>query len=71
MARDMKAIVHERPDGIVMSVERLHAGLDNLKGKAKKDITQDYEELRELAGEGQIAIFRDGLNMIELSKPIQ
>lgn len=69
MARKHKA-VEDLPDRLVFSVDRLRKGLVGTRGQKRQDAETAYEELRNLAGQGQLARFGSGHNSIELAKPV-
>jgi hypothetical protein len=69
MARKHKAI-EDLPDRLVFSVDRLRKGLVNVRGQKRQDAEKAYEELRILAGQGQLARWGARHEFIELAKPI-
>jgi hypothetical protein len=68
LARKHKA-VEELPDRLVFSVDRLRKALVNARGQKRQDAEKAYEELRVLAGQGQLARYGQGHESIELAKP--
>ncbi len=69
MARKYKA-VEDLPDRLVFSVDKLRKALVNTRGQKRQDGERAYNELRMLAGQGQLARFGQGQGSIELAKPV-
>jgi len=69
LAEKYKA-VQDLPDRMIFSVDGLRKALTHLKGNKRKEAEKTYQELRVLAGGGQIARFGPGHEIIELAKPI-
>lgn len=69
LARKYKAI-EELPDRLVFSVDKLRKGLVNTRGQKRQDAERAYDELRVLAGQGQLARFGPRHEYIELAKPV-
>ena len=69
LAEKYKA-VQDLPDRLVFSVDNLRKALVNVRGKKRQDAEKAYEELRVLAGQGQIARFGPRHEVIELAKPV-
>jgi len=69
LAREYKA-VEDLPDRLVFSVDRLRKGLVNVRGQKRQDGERAYDELRLLAGQGQLARFGPRHESIEFAKPI-
>lgn len=69
LARRYKAI-EELPDRLVFSVDKLRKALVNVKGQKRQDAEREYEELRVMAGQGQLARYTSGMQSIELAKPV-
>jgi len=62
--------VQDLPDRMVFSVDGLRKALVNVRGKKRQDAERAYEELRVLAGQGQLARFGPRHEFIELAKPV-
>jgi energy-coupling factor transporter ATP-binding protein EcfA2 len=62
--------VQDLPDRMIFSVDGLRKALVNIKGKKRQDAERAYEELRVLAGQGQLARFGPRHEIIELAKPV-
>jgi hypothetical protein len=69
LARKHKA-VEDLPDRLVFSVDRLRKALVNARGQKRQDGEKAYNELRMLAGQGQLARYGQGHESIELAKPV-
>lgn len=69
LARRHKA-VEDLPDRLVFSVDRLRKALVNVRGQKRQDAERAYDELRVLAGHGQLARFGPRNEYIELAKPV-
>ena len=69
LARKQKA-VEDKPDRLVFSVDGLRKALVKTRGQRRKDTENAYNELRMLAGQGQLARYTHGLDQIELAKPV-
>jgi hypothetical protein len=69
LATQYKA-VQDLPDRMVFSVDGLRKALVNVRGKKRQDAERAYEELRVLAGQGQLARFGPRHEFIELAKPV-
>lgn len=69
-AQENGAIIEDAPSMYRLSVAKLGTALTRLKGTKRKQLEQDYERLRTLAGSGTVARFRQEHKIIELAKPI-
>ena len=70
LARKYNA-VQKLDDRYVFSVDRLRKALVNTRGQKRIDTEGAYEELRALAGQGQLARYTSGQEKIELATPVE
>lgn len=70
LARKHRAI-EDLPDRLVFSIDRLRKGLVNTRGQKRQDAERAYDELRALAGQGQLARYTARQEKIELAKPVE
>jgi len=69
LARQHKAI-EDLPDRLVFSIDRLRKALVSVRGQKRQDAEKAYDELRVMAGQGQLARFGPRHEYIELAKPV-
>ena len=69
LARNHNA-VEDLPDRLMFSIDKLRKGLVNARGRKREDAERAYNELRILAGQGQLARFGPRNEYIELAKPV-
>ena len=69
LARRYKA-VEDLPDRFVFSVDRLRKALVNARGQKRQDAEKAYDELRMMAGQGQLSRYGPRHEFIELAKPV-
>lgn len=69
LARKYNA-VEDLPDRLVFSVDRLRKALVNVRGQERQDAEKAYDELRVMAGQGQLARYTARMESIELAKPV-
>jgi len=70
LARKARA-VEELPDRLVFNIDRLRKGLVNTRGQKRQDAERAYDELRMLAGQGQLARYTARQEKIELATPVE